>query len=32
MQQNTEHVSQLPKPQQWFVIQLLESVLARQGR
>ena len=32
LQQHMERISQLPKPQQRFVIQVLESVLAQQGR
>jgi transcriptional regulator with XRE-family HTH domain len=32
LQQHMDRISQLPKPQQRFVIQVLESVLAQQGR
>jgi len=32
LQQHMERIGQLPKPQQRFVIQVLESVLAQQGR
>lgn len=32
LQQHMERISQLPKPQQRFVMQVLESVLAQQGR
>jgi transcriptional regulator with XRE-family HTH domain len=32
LQQHMERISALPKPQQKFVIQVLESVLAQQGR
>jgi len=32
LQQHMERISQLSKPQQRFVIQVLESVLAQQGR
>jgi transcriptional regulator with XRE-family HTH domain len=32
LQQHMERISQLPKPQQRFVIQVLESVLAQRGR
>jgi len=32
LQQQMERISQLPKPRQRFVIQVLESVLAQQGR
>jgi hypothetical protein len=30
--QHMERISQLPKPQQRFVMQVIESVLAQQGR
>lgn len=32
LQQHMERFSQLPKPQQRFVLQVLESALAQQGR
>lgn len=32
LQRHMERISQLPKPQQRFVMQVLESVLAQQGR
>ena len=32
LQRHMERISALPKPQQKFVIQVLESVLAQQGR
>ena len=32
LQQHMDTISQLPKPQQRFVLQVLESVLAQQGR
>jgi len=32
LQQHMERISRLPKPQQRFVMQVLESVLAQQGR
>jgi hypothetical protein len=32
LQQHMERISQLPKTQQRFVLQVLESVLAQQGR
>jgi transcriptional regulator with XRE-family HTH domain len=32
LQQHMERISALPKPQQKFVIQVIESVLAQQGR
>jgi len=32
LQQQMDRIGQLPKPQQRFVIQMLENVLAQQGR
>jgi hypothetical protein len=32
LQQQIERITQLPKPQQRFVMQMLDTVLAQQGR